>query len=42
MIFIPCRGGISHNPAEWAEPQHITAGAKVLVDVIWALANKPG
>ncbi len=42
MIFIPCRGGISHNPAEWAEPQHITAGAKVLVDVLWALANKPG
>ena len=39
MIFIPCRGGISHNPAEWAEPTHITAGAKVLAKVIWQLTN---
>ena len=39
MIFIPCRGGISHNPAEWAEPAHITAGAKVLANVIWQLTN---
>jgi len=41
MIFIPCRGGISHNPAEWAEPGHIVAGAKVLANVIWRLANLP-
>jgi N-carbamoyl-L-amino-acid hydrolase len=40
MIFIPCRGGISHNPAEWAEPQHIVAGAKVLANVVWQLANQ--
>jgi N-carbamoyl-L-amino-acid hydrolase len=39
MIFIPCRGGISHNPFEWAEPQHIVAGAKVLANVVWQLAN---
>ena len=39
MIFIPCRGGISHNPYEWAEPQHIVAGAKVLANVVWQLAN---
>jgi N-carbamoyl-L-amino-acid hydrolase len=41
MIFIPCRGGISHNPAEWAEPEHIAAGAKVLANVAWRLANLP-
>ena len=41
MIFIPCRGGISHNPAEWAEPEHILAGAKVLANVVWQLANRP-
>lgn len=34
MIFIPCRKGISHNPREYAEPQHITAGANVLFDVV--------
>jgi N-carbamoyl-L-amino-acid hydrolase len=40
MIFVPCRGGISHNPAEWAEPAHLTAGAQVLADVVWDLANR--
>ena len=40
MIFVPCRGGISHNPAEWAEPEHLTAGARVLADVVWDLANR--
>ncbi len=39
MIFIPCRGGISHNPAEWAEPGHIAAGARVLANVVWQLAR---
>ncbi|WP_213769805.1 M20 family metallo-hydrolase [Bradyrhizobium sp. dw_78] len=40
MIFVPCRGGISHNPAEWAEPAHVAAGARVLADVAWALAAR--
>jgi len=40
MIFVPCRDGISHNPAEWAEPEHLTAGAQVLADVVWDLANR--
>jgi N-carbamoyl-L-amino-acid hydrolase len=40
MIFVPCRGGISHNPDEWAEPEHLTAGARVLADVVWDLANR--
>lgn len=33
MIFIPCRAGISHAPQEWAEPEHVSAGAQVLLDV---------
>jgi N-carbamoyl-L-amino-acid hydrolase len=41
MIFIPCRGGISHNPAEWAEPDHVAAGAKVLTNTIWQLSGQP-
>ncbi|MBE9639600.1 M20 family metallo-hydrolase [Salipiger pacificus] len=32
MIFIPCRGGLSHHPEEWAEPAHVAAGAQVLLD----------
>ncbi len=41
MIFVPCREGISHNPAEWAEPEHLMAGACVLADTVWDLANAP-
>lgn len=41
MIFVPCREGISHNPAEWAEPEHLMAGARVLADAVWDLANAP-
>ncbi len=40
MIFVPCRGGISHHPDEWAEPEHLTAGAQVLADVVWDLASR--
>jgi N-carbamoyl-L-amino-acid hydrolase len=41
MIFVPCRAGVSHNPAEWAEPTDLTAGAKVLADALYALADRP-
>lgn len=40
MIFVPCREGISHNPAEWAEPEHLTSGTRVLADVLWDLSNR--
>ncbi len=38
MIFIPCRGGVSHAEHEWADPAHVAAGAEVLADVLWHLA----
>jgi N-carbamoyl-L-amino-acid hydrolase len=31
MIFIPCKDGISHNEIESATPEHISAGANVLL-----------
>src|SRR5690606_22537435 len=34
MIFIPCKDGISHNEIEDARPEHITAGANVLMHAI--------
>lgn len=34
MIFVRCRGGISHNPAEHVEPADVAAGARVLLRVI--------
>ncbi len=34
MIFIPCRDGVSHNEAEWAEPRWVAAGANVLLHAL--------
>ena len=34
LIFIPCRDGISHNPAEFAAMDDIVVGAEVLENVI--------
>ena len=31
---------VSHDPAEWAKPEHLTAGAQLLADVLWDLANR--
>lgn len=41
MIFVPCRDGISHNPAESATQSDCTAGANVLLQTLVALANAP-
>lgn len=30
MVFIPCRGGVSHRPDEYSAPHEIENGAKVL------------
>lgn len=39
MIFVPSRGGISHNPAEFTEDHHLIAGAEVLLDLARSLAR---
>ncbi|HEY8526451.1 MAG TPA: M20 family metallo-hydrolase [Acidimicrobiales bacterium] len=41
MVFVPSRAGISHNPAEHTEPEHLAAGAEVLLDVLVDLADQP-
>ena len=38
MIFIPCRGGISHNPAEYASMDDILTGVDVLYHTLCQLA----
>ncbi|QPF89293.1 Zn-dependent hydrolase [Bradyrhizobium commune] len=38
MVFIPCRDGASHVEHEWAEPDHVAAGASVLAQVLRELA----
>lgn len=34
MIFVPSRGGISHNPAEYTAPEDLVAGANVLLKTL--------
>lgn len=34
MIFIPSKGGISHNPSEYSSPEEIDTGFKVLLDTV--------
>jgi N-carbamoyl-L-amino-acid hydrolase len=38
MIFVPCRKGISHNPAEYSEPSQLAAGTRVLTQTLTELA----
>jgi len=39
MIFIPCRGGVSHRPDEYTSPEAIAHGVEVLADTLAALAG---
>jgi N-carbamoyl-L-amino-acid hydrolase len=34
MVFVPCRGGRSHAPEEWAEPDAIAAGAATIYEAV--------
>ncbi|KPM42370.1 hypothetical protein AK830_g4215 [Neonectria ditissima] len=34
MIFIPCKGGVSHNPEEWSSPEECAIGAEVLCQAV--------
>jgi N-carbamoyl-L-amino-acid hydrolase len=34
MVFIPCKDGISHNEIESATPEHVDAGASVLLEAV--------
>ena len=38
MIFIPCRGGVSHRPDEYSSPEAIAQGALILAEALAELA----
>ena len=46
MIFVPCRGGVSHNEAEFTSREQCAAGAQVLLQAVLAydrmLAERAG
>ncbi len=39
MIFIPCRGGVSHRPDEYSSPEQIEAGVSTLAMALAELAS---
>jgi N-carbamoyl-L-amino-acid hydrolase len=39
MLFIPCRGGVSHRPDEYASPEWIGSGVHVLARTLAFLAS---
>jgi beta-ureidopropionase / N-carbamoyl-L-amino-acid hydrolase len=34
MVFIPCKDGRSHTPEEWATPEAVAAGTRVLLEAV--------
>jgi len=39
MLFIPCRNGYSHRPDEYASPEDIARGVRVLAETLATLAD---
>ena len=39
MIFVPCRDGVSHNVAEYAAPEDLATGTRVLARTLLELAG---
>jgi ureidoglycolate amidohydrolase len=39
MLFIPCRGGVSHRPDEYSSPEQINRGARVLARTLASLSS---
>jgi N-carbamoyl-L-amino-acid hydrolase len=39
MLFVPCRDGLSHHPAEYAEPAHLELACRVLADTLAQVAS---
>jgi N-carbamoyl-L-amino-acid hydrolase len=40
MLFIPCRNGVSHRPDEYASPEAIALGTRVLAQTLARLASR--
>lgn len=39
MVFIPCRAGVSHRPDEYASPEAVANGTRVLAETLARLAS---
>ncbi len=39
MVFVPCRDGVSHSPAEYASAEDAALGVEVLLNAALELAS---
>lgn len=39
MIFVPCRGGLSHHPDEYSSPKNVGHGVRTLALTLAKLAG---
>jgi N-carbamoyl-L-amino-acid hydrolase len=42
LVFIPCRDGVSHHPAEYSSPDQVGAGCDVLIQTVLERAGVAG
>jgi ureidoglycolate amidohydrolase len=42
MVFIPCRGGVSHRPDEYSSPEALEDGAMILASTLAKLSSPKG
>ena len=42
MLFVQCKGGISHNPAESVTPEDVAVAIKVVERFLHVLSEKGG
>jgi hypothetical protein len=42
MIFVRCRGGVSHSPLEYVEPRDVAAATTVLAQYLAQRVLEPG
>jgi allantoate deiminase len=41
MLFVRCRGGLSHHPGEFVRPRDLAAALRIVVDFLERLAPRP-
>lgn len=39
LIFVPSKGGLSHNPREYTSPEELDNGLAVLTEVLWQMVT---
>jgi len=42
LIFVPSRGGLSHNPREFTAPEALDKGYAVMVETLWRMVTAEG